>query len=111
MLSFARIDASQPANWQRRVSHTARDLKYSKVCVRSVPRSPTVEHKAERKFTSSEWFARFQAEGETFLTRTVIADETWVRHSKQEAKKATLGTASPSISPEKKSKRLLTVSG
>jgi hypothetical protein len=39
--------------------------------------SLTVEHRTERKATSSELLACFEAEGETFLSQTVTADDTW----------------------------------
>jgi hypothetical protein len=46
-----------------------------KVGMRRIPQRPTVKHKTKRKAISSELLACLEAEGETFLTQTVTADE------------------------------------
>ncbi|GFG28558.1 hypothetical protein Cfor_11691 [Coptotermes formosanus] len=63
-----------------------RGLGYLKVRAKLVPRSLTVKHKTEIKATSSELLARFEAEGRTFLSRIVIADEAWVHHFETKTK-------------------------
>jgi hypothetical protein len=44
------------------------------------PLSLMVQHKTERKAISSKLLERFKGKGETFLTKTVKADATWVHH-------------------------------
>jgi hypothetical protein len=44
-----------------------------------------LEHKTKRKVISSG-FARFEAEGETFLSRNVTANKTWVHNFEAETK-------------------------
>jgi hypothetical protein len=48
--------------------------------LRWAAQSLTVVHKTERKATSSELLAFFDAEGETFLSQTVTSDDTWVHN-------------------------------
>jgi hypothetical protein len=50
-----------------------------------VPRSHTLERKTERKVITSG-LARFEAEGETFLSRNVTARKIWVRNFEPETK-------------------------
>jgi hypothetical protein len=45
-----------------------------------VPASLTGEHKTVRKAISSESFACFEAEGETFLFPVVTSDVSWGHH-------------------------------
>jgi len=56
------------------------------VCMRCVPWSLTVEHKTKRKAVSSELLVRFEAEGETFLSQIVTANETRIHHFEPETK-------------------------
>ena len=55
-------------------------LGYSKVCTRWVPRSLTTVQRRQRKAICSELLERFDAEGETFLSRIITDDETWAHH-------------------------------
>jgi hypothetical protein len=77
------LSLSQHNNWgsvsqsARSVSHIIRDLGYLKVCGRWAPQGLKVEHKNDRKAISSKLLAHFEAEGETFLSGTVTADESW----------------------------------
>jgi histone-lysine N-methyltransferase SETMAR len=55
-------------------------LGYSKVCARWAPRSLTEEHKEQRKIICSELLARYEVEGDYFLSTIVTDDETWIHH-------------------------------
>jgi transposase len=61
-------------------------LGYSKVCARWVSRSLTEEHKEQRKIICSELLARYEAEGDDFLSTIVTDDETWIHHFEPETK-------------------------
>jgi hypothetical protein len=66
-------------------SHKIRDLGSWKVCTTWVPQSFTLEHKTERQVIYSG-LPRFEAEGETFLSRNVTAGKTWVFNFEPETK-------------------------
>jgi hypothetical protein len=55
-------------------------LGYSKVCARWVPRNLTEEHKQQRKAICSELLARYEVEGDDFLSIIVTGVETWIHH-------------------------------
>jgi hypothetical protein len=65
------------------VNHFTRDLGYWKVCAWWVPRSFAVEHATERKGFFLEFLARFEAEGESLLSRIVIAAGSIILNRKQ----------------------------
>jgi hypothetical protein len=67
------------------VDNTIRQLGCSKVCAQWVPRSLTEEHKEQRKIICSELLARYEAEGDDFLS-IVTGDETWIHHFEPEMK-------------------------
>jgi hypothetical protein len=81
-------------------------LGYSKICARWVPRSLTTEHRRQRKAICSELLERFDAEGEAFLSRIIIGDETWAHHYEPETKRQSMEWNHPQ-SPRKKSSRHL----
>jgi hypothetical protein len=62
-------------------------LGYWKECARWVPRSLTEEHKEQRKIICSELLARYEAEGDYFLSTIVTGDETWIHHTTSPWKK------------------------
>ena len=64
------------------VSHIILGLGRSRVYARRVPRSATVE-----KINFFRADGTFEAEGETFLSRIVTADETWVHYFESETKR------------------------
>jgi histone-lysine N-methyltransferase SETMAR len=76
-------------------------LEYSKVCARWVPRSPTTEHRRQRKAICSDLLERFGAEGEAFLSRIVTGDETWAHHYEPETKRQSMEWHHPQ-SPRKR---------
>lgn len=55
-----------------------KDLGYSKVCARWVPRILTDRHKETRKTIAINLLHRYETEGEEFLSNIVTGDETWV---------------------------------
>jgi histone-lysine N-methyltransferase SETMAR len=63
-------------------------LQFLKVSARWVPRQLTVELKERRVDDCQENSKRFEAEGDGFLERIVIGDETWVHYDQPETKKA-----------------------
>jgi histone-lysine N-methyltransferase SETMAR len=58
------------------VDKIVHQLGYSKVCARWVPRTLTEEHKEQRKVNCLELLARYEAEGDDFLSTVVTGDET-----------------------------------
>jgi hypothetical protein len=60
------------------------------VCARWVPRSLTEEHKEQREIICSEFLARYEAEGDDFLTTIVMGDETWIHHFEPETKRQSM---------------------
>jgi histone-lysine N-methyltransferase SETMAR len=65
-------------------------LGYAKVCARWVPRSLTEEHKEQRKIVFSELLARYEAEGEDFLSTIVTSDKTWIYHFQPQTKRQSM---------------------
>jgi hypothetical protein len=89
MPSFVRVDASQLDNW-RSVFQTAKEVLVTSFWVLDVQGCvPDVFFGApqSRRSISSELMARFEAEGETFLSRIVTAGETWVHYFESEKKR------------------------
>ena len=76
-------------------------LGYSKAYTRQVPRSLTTEHRCQRKTIYSELLEHFDVEGEAFLSRIVIGDETWAHHYEPETKRQLVEGHHPQ-SPRKK---------
>jgi hypothetical protein len=60
------------------------------VCPRSVPRSLTNDHKTVRKEVCSDLLSRYEADGESLLSRIVTVDETWIHHFEQETKRQSM---------------------
>jgi DNA-binding MarR family transcriptional regulator len=65
-------------------------LEYSKVFARWVPRNLTEWHKKQRKNIWSELLARYEAEGDDFLSTIVNGDETWIHHLEPETKRQSM---------------------
>jgi len=63
-------------------------LQFHKVSGRWVPYQPTAELKEQHVDACQELFKRFEAEGDGFLERIVMGDETWVHYHQPETKKA-----------------------
>ena len=63
-------------------------LQFHKVSARWVPLQLTAELKERRVDDCQELLKRFEAEGDGFLERTVMGDETWVHYHQPETKKA-----------------------
>jgi len=90
---FARFNASQLNN-QHSVFQSAKKvlvtsckiLDIQRCALRWAAQSLTVEHRTETNAISFELLASLEAEGETFLSQTVTADDTWVHHFAQETK-------------------------
>ena len=61
-------------------------LQYRKLCARWVPRSLTPAHKDARFMASLDFLQRYSAEGNDFLSRIIMGDETWVHHFTPETK-------------------------
>jgi hypothetical protein len=72
------------------VSHIIQDLVYSKVCTRCVPQSLTVKWKTKRRAISSTLLVCFQAQGETFPSWIITADEIWLHHFELETKRQSM---------------------
>jgi hypothetical protein len=68
------------------------------MCARWVLRSLTEEHKEQREIICSELLARYEAEGDDFLTTMVMGDKIWIHHFEPETKRQSMEwhhTASP----------------
>jgi len=76
-------------------------LGYRKVCARWVLRLLTEDHKGQRKAMTSELLQRYQHEGDEFLLRIVIGDESWFHHFEPETKRQSMEW-SHLLSPSKK---------
>ena len=63
-------------------------LQFLEVSATWVPRQLTTELKERGVDVCQEILTRFEAEGDGFLGRTVIGDETWVHYHQLETKKA-----------------------
>jgi hypothetical protein len=55
-----------------------------------VPRSLTKEHKEQREIICSELLARYEAEGDDFLSTIVTGGETWIHHFEPEKKRQSM---------------------
>jgi len=67
-----------------------KDLSYSKVSCRWVPKMLTQEHKQKRVELSQQCLCRFEKESDDFLKRVITCDETWVWHYEPESKRQSL---------------------
>jgi [histone H3]-lysine36 N-dimethyltransferase SETMAR len=72
------------------VCNILKELGYSKVCARWVPRQLTDSHKERRKAICSKLLTRLHADGDEFLGRIVTGDETWLHHFDPETKRQSL---------------------
>ena len=88
------------------VSHIIQDIGYLEVCLRGFSWSFAVKHKTDREAISSELLACFEAEGETFVSWIVTADETWVHHFELETKRQSIEWYHPQSLWKKKFKNL-----
>ena len=82
------------------VQDIIRELGYSKVCARWVPRQLTDELKQSRLNISMQMLQRYQSEGEEFMNRIITGDESWAHHYEPETKRQSmqwhhLGSPSP----------------
>lgn len=66
------------------------ELGYRKVCARWVPRLLTADQKLQRLQVCGRLLARFQKQGDQFLTHIITCDETWVHHYTPESKQASM---------------------
>jgi len=73
-------DIAHSLNISVRIAHEIihKDLGYSKVSCRWVPKMLTQEHKQKRVELSQQFLCRFEKEGDDFLKRVITCDETWV---------------------------------
>jgi len=72
------------------VRHIIGVLGFRKFCARWVPRMLSDEMKAERVRISRELLERFEKEGEDFLKKIIIGDETYVHHYDPEKKRQSM---------------------
>jgi len=73
-------------------------FKFRKLCTRWVPKMLTEEHKLIRQTKALDFLTRYSEEGDTFLSRVVTGDETWVSHATPESKQHSMDwrhTSSP----------------
>ncbi|XP_035216154.1 uncharacterized protein LOC118189614 [Stegodyphus dumicola] len=66
---------------------TADQLQFHKVCARWVPRLLTEEHKGKRFEIALKFPQCYQKEGNQFLDKIVIGDESWIHHFSPETKR------------------------
>jgi hypothetical protein len=81
------------------VNNIIHALGYAKVCARWVPRSLTDDQKTVRKEVCSDLLSHYKADGESFLSRIITGDETWIHHFEPETKTVN-GMASSNFSSE-----------
>lgn len=77
-----------------------RELGYSKVCARWIPRQLTDELKRSRREICAELLERYRMEGDQFMNSIVTGDESWAHHYEPETKRQSmqwhhLGSPSP----------------
>jgi hypothetical protein len=65
-------------------------LAFHKVCARWVPDKVTELHKEKCSDISKRLLDHCGAEGDRFLERTVMGDETWIHHYKPESKRQSM---------------------
>ena len=63
-----------------------KNLDFQKVCAQWVPRLLSPDEKQSRVSSSSEFLRRWKKEGDTFLSRIITTDETWLYHFDPETK-------------------------
>jgi hypothetical protein len=91
------------------VSHIIQDLGYSKVFTRCASQSLTVKQLTKRRAISSMLLVCFQAQGETFPSWVVTADETWFHHFELEKKRQSAEWRYHQSPQKKEFKRFLSV--
>lgn len=67
-----------------------KNLQFSKVSARWVPRILTTEQREKRVDVCQQLLQRYEEEGETFLESILTCDETWVHYSTPESKRASM---------------------
>ena len=67
-----------------------KDLHFSKVSARWIPRILTTEHRQKRVEICQNLLQRYTEEGDTFLESILTCDETWVHYSTPESKRASM---------------------
>lgn len=82
------------------VQKIIKELGYSKVCARWVPRMLTDELRQSRREVCTQMLQRYRAEGENFMKSIVTGDESWAHHYEPETKRQSmqwhhLGSPSP----------------
>ena len=82
-----------------------KELQFSKVSARWVPRILTSEQRAKRVEVCNDLLQRYEEEGETFLESILTCDETWVHYSTPESKKASMQWKRKGSPPPVKAKR------
>jgi hypothetical protein len=65
-------------------------LEYRKVSARCVSRMLTQEYKDHRMQISQDLLNHCEAEGDSFLDRTITGDETWCHHYEPESKRQSM---------------------
>lgn len=75
---------------QGSVHNIIRDLGYSKVCARWVPRQLTDELKHSRLDVCRQMLQRYRNEGEQFMNSIVTGDESWAHHYEPETKRQSM---------------------
>ena len=63
------------------------NLEMSRVCARWIPRLLSSENMDQRVSASRSFISRYQREGDSFLSRSITTDETWLFHYDPESKK------------------------
>jgi histone-lysine N-methyltransferase SETMAR len=86
------------------VNNIINALGYAKVCARWVPRSLTDDQKNVRKEVCSDLLSRYEADGESFLSRIVTGDEIWIHHFEPETKRQSVEWRHPTSPLRKKFK-------
>lgn len=67
-----------------------KELQFSKVSARWVPRILTTEQREKRVEACQDLLQRYEEEGDSFLESIITCDETWVHHSTPESKRASM---------------------
>jgi histone-lysine N-methyltransferase SETMAR len=79
-------------------------LGFRKICSRWVPRQLTEEHKKTRMGLSLEHLQRYERYGDSFISRIVTGDETWVHNYTPESKAESMTWKHPGSPPVQKFK-------
>ncbi|KAJ4436137.1 hypothetical protein ANN_18764 [Periplaneta americana] len=68
----------------------AKHLLFKKVCARWVPKNLTPEHKMQRLGAALTFLQWYHDDGDEFLDRIVMGDETWISHFTPETKQQSM---------------------